>query len=266
MPVRGAGYPEGAFAMERVLDRIARRARPRPRRGAAAQSRAGREDALHHAAEDALRLADHARQRRLSRAASRWRSTPSTMPALPRARRRARAEGRYLGIGVGNGVKGTGRGPFESGIVRDRPLRPHLGLHRRDADGAGHQDRAGADLRRAVRRVAGRRHGDRRRHRGHPARPGRLRQPPDHHRGLGGAHGRRRGAREGAQGRGASARGERRAIWSCSDGRDRRRRRAGRGHHAAGGRRGGVGRAGLSDAGQFRARASKACRTSCPTR
>jgi carbon-monoxide dehydrogenase large subunit len=31
---------------------------------------------------------------------------------------RARAEGRYLGIGLGNGVKGTGRGPFESGIVR----------------------------------------------------------------------------------------------------------------------------------------------------
>ena len=27
-------------------------------------------------------------------------------------------EGRYLGIGIGNGVKGTGRGPFESGIVR----------------------------------------------------------------------------------------------------------------------------------------------------
>jgi aerobic carbon-monoxide dehydrogenase large subunit len=37
---------------------------------------------------------------------------------FPERRRRARAEGRYLGIGVGNGVKGTGRGPFESGIVR----------------------------------------------------------------------------------------------------------------------------------------------------
>src|SRR6185436_9734924 len=58
MPVRGAGYPEGAFAMERLLDAIA----------------------------DTLGL--------------------------------DRAEGRYLGIGVGNGVKGTGRGPFESGIVR----------------------------------------------------------------------------------------------------------------------------------------------------
>src|SRR4029079_4625060 len=32
--------------------------------------------------------------------------------------RKARTEGRYVGIVIGNGVKGTGRGPFESGIVR----------------------------------------------------------------------------------------------------------------------------------------------------
>src|SRR5262249_10556281 len=37
---------------------------------------------------------------------------------FPERQARARAEGRHLGIGVGNGVKGTGRGPFESGIVR----------------------------------------------------------------------------------------------------------------------------------------------------
>ena len=37
---------------------------------------------------------------------------------FPERQRRARADGRYLGIGIGNGVKGTGRGPFESGIVR----------------------------------------------------------------------------------------------------------------------------------------------------
>ena len=40
------------------------------------------------------------------------------MPALAARQSLARAEGRYLGIGLGNGVKGTGRGPFESGIVR----------------------------------------------------------------------------------------------------------------------------------------------------
>jgi len=37
---------------------------------------------------------------------------------FPERQRRARERGRYLGIGIGNGVKGTGRGPFESGIVR----------------------------------------------------------------------------------------------------------------------------------------------------
>ena len=30
----------------------------------------------------------------------------------------ARAYGRYIGIGIANGIKGTGRGPFETGIVR----------------------------------------------------------------------------------------------------------------------------------------------------
>ena len=43
------------------------------------------QDALRHAAEDALRLGDHARQRRLPGAASSSRSMPSTMPALPSA-------------------------------------------------------------------------------------------------------------------------------------------------------------------------------------
>ena len=40
------------------------------------------------------------------------------MPASPSASAARASEGRHLGIGVGNGVKGTGRGPFESGIVR----------------------------------------------------------------------------------------------------------------------------------------------------
>src|SRR4029077_16862961 len=38
--------------------------------------------------------------------------------AFPARQAKARAQSRYLGIGVGTGVKGTGRGPFESGIVR----------------------------------------------------------------------------------------------------------------------------------------------------
>src|SRR5205807_2028939 len=37
---------------------------------------------------------------------------------FPRRQAAARAQGRYLGIGLAHGIKGTGRGPFESGLVR----------------------------------------------------------------------------------------------------------------------------------------------------
>jgi carbon-monoxide dehydrogenase large subunit len=117
MPVRGAGYPEGAFAMERVLDAVA----------------------------DALAI-DRAevRQRNLVPAEKMPYATPlktrsgsgitldsGDFPACQQRvmdaidydgfaerQARARGEGRYLGVGLGNGMKGTGRGPFESGIVR----------------------------------------------------------------------------------------------------------------------------------------------------
>ena len=38
--------------------------------------------------------------------------------SFPERQRAARAEGRYLGIGLANYVKPTGRGPFETGLVR----------------------------------------------------------------------------------------------------------------------------------------------------
>jgi carbon-monoxide dehydrogenase large subunit len=37
---------------------------------------------------------------------------------FPNRQAQARAEGRYIGIGLSHGVKGSGRGPFESGLVR----------------------------------------------------------------------------------------------------------------------------------------------------
>jgi carbon-monoxide dehydrogenase large subunit len=117
MPVRGAGYPEGAFAMERVLDAIAGklsldRAEVRRRNLVPAdkipyltplKTRSGSSITLdsgdfpkcQQMAMDAVGYAGFAERQA-----------------------KARREGRYLGIGVGNGVKGTGRGPFESGIVR----------------------------------------------------------------------------------------------------------------------------------------------------
>jgi carbon-monoxide dehydrogenase large subunit len=117
MPVRGAGYPEGAFAMERLLDRIADelsldRAEVRLRNLVPPEkmpyisplkTRSGSPVALDSGdflgcQQMALAAIDHA--------------------GFAERQRRARADGRYLGLGVGNGVKGTGRGPFESGTVR----------------------------------------------------------------------------------------------------------------------------------------------------
>src|SRR5262245_49479762 len=106
MPVRGAGYPEGAFAMERLLDRIAQklsldRAEVRlrnlvppekmphvtplkTRAGSAVTLDSGDFPRCQRIAMDAIGYAD-----------------------FPERQARGRAEGRYLGIGVGNGVKGT---------------------------------------------------------------------------------------------------------------------------------------------------------------
>jgi carbon-monoxide dehydrogenase large subunit len=115
--VRGAGYPQAAFAMERLMDRLARelaldRAEVRRRNlippekmpytkplkarsGASMQYDSGDYPACHA---EVL-------------AAAGW-------DDFPRRQAAARAEGRYLGIGIAHGIKGTGRGPFESGLVR----------------------------------------------------------------------------------------------------------------------------------------------------
>jgi carbon-monoxide dehydrogenase large subunit len=117
MPVRGAGYPEAAFAMERILDRIAAelaldRAEVRRRNlvppekmpyASPLKTRAG--------SPVALDSGDFPACQRMALEAIDYASFPDRQQG-------ARSEGRYLGIGIGNGVKGTGRGPFESGIVR----------------------------------------------------------------------------------------------------------------------------------------------------
>jgi carbon-monoxide dehydrogenase large subunit len=117
MPVRGAGYPEGAFAMERLLDRIAdelglERSEVRRRNLVPAEkmpyvsplkTRAG--------SPVALDSGDFPACQRMALDAV-------DFAGFSARQRQARQEGRYLGLGVGNGVKGTGRGPFESGIVR----------------------------------------------------------------------------------------------------------------------------------------------------
>lgn len=117
MPVRGAGYPQGTFAMERLLDLAANR----------------------------LRI-DRAEIRRRNLIPPE--AMPYTTPMKTRAgspvkydsgdflncqamvleasgyagfaarQAEARARRRYIGIGIANGIKGTGRGPFETAVVR----------------------------------------------------------------------------------------------------------------------------------------------------
>jgi carbon-monoxide dehydrogenase large subunit len=117
LPVRGAGYPEGTFVMERLLDRVARelamdRAEVRRRNLVQAKmmpyrtllkTRSGTNVTYDSGdfpkcLELTLSNADY----------SSFRVRQSE----------ARHKGRHLGIGIGIGMKGTGRGPFESATVR----------------------------------------------------------------------------------------------------------------------------------------------------
>ena len=118
--VRGAGYPQAAFAMERMLDRLAQtlpldRAELRRRNLIPAEkmpylkplkSRAG-EQVQYDSGDYPGCQAEIVR-------AAQWQD-------FPRRQAAARAQGRYIGIGLAHGMKGTGRGPFEFGNVRISP-------------------------------------------------------------------------------------------------------------------------------------------------
>ena len=117
MPVRGAGYPQGTFAIERLLDYAAEKLgmdRTEIRRRnlikpdampytTPLKTRAG--SPVKYDSGDfpkcqamALEAADYAN--------------------FSERQSKALAGGRYIGMGLANGVKGTGRGPFETGTVR----------------------------------------------------------------------------------------------------------------------------------------------------
>ena len=118
--VRGAGYPQAAFAMERMMDLIAinlglDRAEVRARnlippekmpytKPLKARSGAG----------IVYDSGDYPASQKEALAAAGWAD-------FPKRQAEALAKGRYIGIGLANAVKGTGRGPFESGVVRVSP-------------------------------------------------------------------------------------------------------------------------------------------------
>jgi carbon-monoxide dehydrogenase large subunit len=118
--VRGAGYPQASFAMERLMDAVARelkldRAEVR-RRNLIPADRMPYKLPLKERSGAVVEYdsGDYpACQTKVTQAAQ-W-------DDFPRRQAQARQEGRYIGIGLAHAVKGTGRGPFESGLVRVAP-------------------------------------------------------------------------------------------------------------------------------------------------
>jgi carbon-monoxide dehydrogenase large subunit len=117
MPVRGAGYPEGTFAMERLLDRAAQglgldRAEIR-RRNLITPDEMPYETPMKTRAGTPVKYdsGDFPKCQQMALDAIGYQGF---------AERQARAlqDGRHIGIGIANATKGTGRGPFETGIVR----------------------------------------------------------------------------------------------------------------------------------------------------
>lgn len=116
-PVRGAGQPQGVFAMERLLDRVARelrldRAEVRRRNLVPAElmpyptpmkTRGGMQVVLDSG--------DYPRCQAMALERAGWDSFAGRQAV-------ARAQGKRLGIGVANSVEGTGRGPYEQIRVR----------------------------------------------------------------------------------------------------------------------------------------------------
>jgi aerobic carbon-monoxide dehydrogenase large subunit len=118
--VRGAGYPQASFVMERLIDIAARemgldRVELRRRNLIPAakmpytkplKTRAG--------ATIVYDSGDYPACQTAVEAAIGWDGFPSRQAA-------ARAQGRLIGLGIAHAMKGTGRGPFESGVVRVSP-------------------------------------------------------------------------------------------------------------------------------------------------
>ena len=118
--VRGAGYPQAAFAMERLLDGLAHelkvdRAELRRRNLIPAEKMPYTKPLKTRAGEQVqYDSGDYPACQAEVLKAAHWDDFPSRQAA-------ARAQGRYLGMGLAHGVKGTGRGPFEFGGVRVSP-------------------------------------------------------------------------------------------------------------------------------------------------
>jgi aerobic carbon-monoxide dehydrogenase large subunit len=118
--VRGAGYPQAAFAMERMLDRLAQalkldRAELRRRNLIPADKMPYLKPLKARSGEQVqYDSGDYPGCQAEVLHAVGWDDFPSRQA-------QARVQNRHIGIGLAHGIKGTGRGPFEFGNVTVSP-------------------------------------------------------------------------------------------------------------------------------------------------
>lgn len=118
--VRGAGRPQAVFAMERLMDRVARelnidRAELRARNIIKPEQMPYQPGLIFRDGKPMVYVSgDFPKSQRRAVELSRYDNFRSRQT-------KARTEGRYLGIGIGNYVEGTGLGPFEGVTIRVMP-------------------------------------------------------------------------------------------------------------------------------------------------
>jgi carbon-monoxide dehydrogenase large subunit len=120
-PYRGAGRPEAAFAMERTIDLVARTLGLEPAEV--------RRHNMIRAEEMPYRVGIPYRDGEpivydsgdYPGALQKALDAVGGLEAFRRHQQQARSEGRYLGLGIGYYIEGTGVGPFESAFVRVDP-------------------------------------------------------------------------------------------------------------------------------------------------
>ncbi|MEE2956932.1 MAG: xanthine dehydrogenase family protein molybdopterin-binding subunit [Pseudomonadota bacterium] len=116
-PVRGASHPQGTFVMERLLDRAARelkmdRAEIRLRNMIPGKEMPYKKPLKTRAGVNiTYDSGDFPKAQQMAMKAAGYEN-------FQNRQKLARQKGQYLGIGVSFGVKGTGRGPFETATVR----------------------------------------------------------------------------------------------------------------------------------------------------
>ena len=120
-PYRGAGRPEAAFAMERTIDLIARTLGLEPaevrRRNMIAASEMPYPAGMLYRDGEPIVYDSGDYPAALEKALD----AVGGVDAFRRRQAAAHAEGRYLGLGIGCYIEGTGVGPFESAFVRIDP-------------------------------------------------------------------------------------------------------------------------------------------------